>query len=276
VAAGAPGPKDATGPVQLDILDSQGTVIRSYSSDDPVIDPDPALHTAAYDEICRKDPTAPNCNVPLYWPAPQRVLSTKMGMHRFAWDLHYEPIGPEPREASAEGAVPHHTYPSVNTPWAPPGEYTVRLIVNGRQLTQPLSLRLDPRVKTPAADLARVATLSREMYDDAVASHAAYEEARKLLSGEGAPAKLGAADRKALEAIAPEPRPRPRFFFFRPAPSGPPTLNGVSDELLRAAMSMQRAETAATEREVAACDAARKRFEAVMETWKGLRARAGS
>jgi len=62
-------------------------------------------------KICRQDPTAPNCRVPLYWPAPQMVLSTRKGMHRFSWDLHFDPIGDEPREGGgATRAVPHRTY----------------------------------------------------------------------------------------------------------------------------------------------------------------------
>ena len=66
--------------------------------------------------------------------------------------------GSSRRRAAAErggggagGAVPHRTYPSVAAPWAAPGAYTVRLTVDGKQYTQPLTLRLDPRVKTPAA-----------------------------------------------------------------------------------------------------------------------------
>ena len=111
------------------------------------------------------------------------VVSTEQGMHRFSWDLHFEPLGDEPRAGGgATGAVPHRTYPRVEAPWAPPGEYTVRLTVGGRQFTQPLSLRLDPRVTTPAADLARLASLSREMWDGAMAANAAYEEARELVA----------------------------------------------------------------------------------------------
>ena len=97
------------------------TVIRSYSSEDPVLEPDPALDPEGYDRICQDDPGAPNCRSPLYWPAPQMILSTKQGMHRFSWDLRYEPIGEEPRAGSATGAVPGHTYPVAGTPWAPPG-----------------------------------------------------------------------------------------------------------------------------------------------------------
>ncbi len=175
---------NARGPVRLDVLDANGKVVRAYSSDDPVLKPDPALDPAGYDKVCQQDPTAPDCRVPLYWPAPQMVVETTKGMHRFSWDLRYQPIGPEPRAAGgATGAVPEHTFPPATTPWAPPGRYTVRLTVNGQTYTQPLTLKLDPRVQTPVADLAHVADLSREMYDGAVAAHAAYERARGARDG---------------------------------------------------------------------------------------------
>ena len=265
---------DAAGPVLLDVLDSDGTVVRSLSSDDPVLSPDPALDPEGYDEICRQDPTAPNCRVPLYWPAPQMVLSTEKGMHRFSWDLHFEPIGDEPRAGGgATGAVPHRTYPAVNAPWAPPGEYTVRLTVGGREFTQPLSLRLDPRVKTSAAELDQVAALSREMYDGAMAAHAAYEAARALVSELDARGGDDAAVLKArVEALAPAPRAPSPGRRRRGVPTGPPTLESLSQTMMGAAMSMQRADVAATERQIAACDAARALSLDVMAQWAELSA----
>jgi len=194
-------------------------------------------------------------------------------MHRFTWDLRYDPIGQEPRgEGPATGAVPHRTYPQADAPWAPPGQYTVRLTVNDTHFTQPLTLRLDPRVQTSAADLNRLATLTREMYDGAVAAHAAYEQARTLSATLD---KANSSDAKAfkakLETVAPAPRPRSRRFFFRrPQPSGPPTLNGVSSEMMRAAMAMQSADVAPTAREVAACNEASTHSKDVMARWQTL------
>jgi photosystem II stability/assembly factor-like uncharacterized protein len=263
---------DANGPVALDILDSAGTVVRSLSSDDPVLEPDPALDPEGYDQICQRDPTAPNCRVPLYWPAPQMVLSTRKGMHRFSWDLHFDPIGEEPREGGgATGAVPHRTYPRVNAPWAPPGEYTVRLTVNGEQFSQPVSLRLDPRVTTSAEDLALLASLSREMWDGAMAANAAYEEARALVAQLDAAGNEAA--RAAVEELAPAPRPGGSGRFFRfAAPTGPPTLDGVSRTMMNAAMAMQGADVGPTMRQIAACDEARAQFERVMQRWNALKA----
>jgi hypothetical protein len=248
-------------------------VVRSLSSDDPRLVPDPALDPEAYDRICQADPGAPNCRTTLNWPAPQNIIETTRGMHRVYWDLRYEPLGEEPRAGSRTGAVPGHTYPDPGTPWAPPGEYTVRLTVNGTTQTQPLSLKLDPRVTTPAADLERVAVLAREMYDGAVAANAAYEEARAMitrLAAEGT--SQAAALRAEVEALAPEPDDNPfRRFFGEPA--GPPTLDGTSRTLMRAAMSMQEAEVAPTERQVRACADARAQLEVAMRRWAELRQR---
>src|SRR5207253_11343091 len=79
-------------------------------------------------------------------------------------------------------AVPHRTYPSANAPWAPPGSYVVRLTAGGKSYTQPLTLRLDPRVKTSPTALATLTSLTREMYDGARAARAAAEPARALVA----------------------------------------------------------------------------------------------
>jgi len=262
---------DARGPLTLDILDAEGTVVRSYSSDDPVLEPDPALDPEGYDRICREDPTAPNCRVPLYWPAPQMVLSTRRGMHRFSWDLHYEPIGDEPRAGGgATGAVPGHTYPRVEAPWAPPGAYVVRLRVDGQEHTRPLELRLDPRVATDPADLERLARLSREMWEGAVEAEAAYESARSWLARLAAMQGAEAARlRERVEALAPE-KSTGGFGFFRRGPSGPPTLATIADGLMGAAMSMQDADVAPTARQVAACETARAEADVVLAEWRSL------
>jgi hypothetical protein len=263
---------DAAGPVSLEILDASGFVVRSLSSDDPVLDPDPAVDPEGYDQICRREPNAPNCRVPLYWPAPQMVLSTRKGMHRFSWDLHFDPIGEEPRAGGgATGAVPHRTYPAVDAPWAPAGEYVVRLTVGGRQFTQPLSLRLDPRVTTPAADLQRIAVLSREMYDGAVAADAAYQQAREMIARlEASNDEAAQSRRRQLEALAPPPRAAGFGRGFG-APDGPPTLASLSQTMMAAAMSMQDADVAPTARQIAACDSARAMSREVMERWNALR-----
>ncbi|HTL05240.1 MAG TPA: hypothetical protein VL241_05790, partial [Gemmatimonadales bacterium] len=135
-------PAAASGPVMLDILDAAGALVRSYSSEDRTITPDPALDPAGYNKVCQQTPSAPFCNLPLYWPAPAMRLETAAGMHRFSWDMRYAPLTPEDAGlgGGATGAVPHRTYPQANAPWAPPGKYTVRLKVGDKTSTQPLTL----------------------------------------------------------------------------------------------------------------------------------------
>ena len=265
----------APGVVTLDILDVAGTVVRSYSSDDPVRHPDPALDSAAYNRLCQHTPDAADCGLPLYWPAPPMVISTDAGMHRVSWDLRYTPIGagggPSGGGGSDVGAVPHRTAAAVDAPWAPPSAYTVRLTVGGKSYTQPLTLRLDPRVKTAAAGLVQLATLTRRMYDDASAAHWAYVTARALVARlDSLQGNEVDAFKAQVEALAPAPVRAPAAAPGRAGPIGPPTLETVSTAMLAAAMAMQGADVAPTAREVAACDRAQAESRVVLQRWAAL------
>ncbi len=268
-------PAEASGPVTIEILGRAGKVVRSYSSADPVLKPEPGVDMEGYDQVCRKRPTATYCGLPLYWPAQEMKLGTTAGMHRAWWDLRYEPFEVENIEDNgdegATGAVPHHTYPDVNAPWAPPGAYTVRLTANGKTSTQPLTLKLDPRVTTPALGLAQLATLSLQMYDGAVAARAAYAQARALVAELQ---KLTGGDvdafRAQVESLAPAPQ-RTRGRFFGRGPAGPPTLEGASNGMMAAAMAMQGADVAPTAGQAAACDRAKAQSGEVMAKWTALK-----
>ena len=156
----------ANGPVTLEILASDGTVVRKYSSDDEVFRPDPATLT-----------------IPPYWYRPPVTLSTAPGTHRFTWDVHYQPVEGTNRVGGATlpiAAIGHNTVPAPTTPWANPGRYTVRLTVNGTSYTQPITVQQDPRVKTPAATMAQVYSLSKAAYLEAVAAQKAVTDAQGL------------------------------------------------------------------------------------------------
>ena len=92
-------------------------------------------------------------NVPYYWIRPTRVLSADAGLHRFVWDLHYPPpAGTTPSYPIA--ATPGNTAAEPKGPWVVPGTYTVKLTANGKSYTQPLTVRMDPRVKSGTAGAA--------------------------------------------------------------------------------------------------------------------------
>jgi photosystem II stability/assembly factor-like uncharacterized protein len=124
----------ASGPVTLEIFDSSMKLVRRYASDD------------------KPDPIDPSLNVPTYWIRPTEILSPTAGLHRFVWDLCYPP---------PEGV--DHEYPISaivhDTPRYPlgalvmPGEYSVKLTVEGKSYLQPLTVKMDPRVKTSLAGL---------------------------------------------------------------------------------------------------------------------------
>jgi hypothetical protein len=83
-------------------------------------------------------------------------------MHRFVWDLRW----PRPAVSSFTypiAAIYHDTPIEPRGPWVLPGGYTVRLTVGGRTWSRPLTVTMDPRVKTPMADLARQHRLSLEL-----------------------------------------------------------------------------------------------------------------
>ena len=137
---------NARGPVTLEILTETGELVRRYSSAD---EPEPPLEGQ---------------NVPDYWPRPPQVLSAGAGLHRFVWDLHY------PRPAVLRfrypiSAVAGNTPVTPFGPWVLPGRYTVKLTANGKTYSQTLTVKMDPRVQTPSAELERQHQLSMKLYD---------------------------------------------------------------------------------------------------------------
>src|SRR5947208_1769485 len=79
-------------------------------------------------------------------------------------------------------AVPHDTPPAPTSPWVAPGQYTVKLTVDGKSLTQPLTVKMDPRVNTPPVGLAQQFTLSKQLYDGVLAAQKAQDEIARLRS----------------------------------------------------------------------------------------------
>src|SRR2546423_693399 len=114
---------NASGAVVLEILDPSGEVIRRYSSEDkpPLIDPD-------------------TLNIPTYWIRKRESLSTSAGMHRWIWDLR--PTPPANQRGGLESIFFGGRGPAVL-----PGNYSVRLTVNGKSYSQSLVVKPDPRVK---------------------------------------------------------------------------------------------------------------------------------
>jgi hypothetical protein len=266
--------------VTLEILDGAGKVVRSHSSADTAQNPHPGVDPVAYTKLCQARTTALNCSLPLYWQAPPMIIATNKGMHRFSWDMHFDPIETPDGEIGggddAVGAVPHRTYPDPHAPWVPTGNYTVRLTVDGATFTQPITVRMDPRVKTSVADLTRLATLSRSLYDEAVTTYAAYTAARALHASLANKSGANIATLRAgIDSIAPTGTPQGGRGGggggggnATPAPA---TLDRASTALLAAAMTMQNADIAPTARDLAAATAARAQATQALARWQRYR-----
>ena len=149
-------------PVTLEIVDaSSGQAVRHFSSDDK---PEPV--------------NAKELDVPTYWVRPPRLLSAEAGMHRFIWNLAY----PEPDVLEHQypiSAIYHDTprYPLGAT--VSPGQYKIVLTIGGKSYTQPLEIRMDPRVKTSPEDLRQQFELDRKI---AGALHQDYEALQQVRS----------------------------------------------------------------------------------------------
>ncbi len=117
----------SAGPIQLEIFNSEGRLVRRFASDD---------------ESHKVNPN--DLSFPVSWVREPQPLSTEAGMHRFVWDLRY----PLPKGVRASFWRP-------SGPLALPGNYTVRLTAHGKSSSQPLTIKMDPRVKTPQDALVR-------------------------------------------------------------------------------------------------------------------------
>ena len=148
---GAAGAKAA--PITMEILDSKGQVIRKYPPK-----PQPSDETPGEEGGFGR---------------PQvRALSSEAGLNRFVWDLQYE-------ESSR---VPHSPLWGGNTdgPVALPGNYQVKLTVQGKSYTAPLEIKPDPRVKAAQADLEKQFDLRLKIRDRVTQAHDTINEIRDI------------------------------------------------------------------------------------------------
>jgi hypothetical protein len=154
--------RNATTPVTLEIFDSKNQLVRRFSSDDKPTPINPSDYA-----------------VPEYWFRPHQTLEAKKGMQRFVWDLKYAPPS-----AFGHGfpisAILHDTPLYPLGPFVLPGSYSVKLTANGQSRSTPLTVKMDPRVKTPLPALTQQFTLSLEAYRGMQQSFDTVEQIRKL------------------------------------------------------------------------------------------------
>lgn len=163
-------------PIVLEIYDSANKLVRRFASDDKPLQVD-------WNRI----------NPPDYWARPLQNLKNESGMQRFVWNLQY--LNPPADRYDLPISAVYK-----DTPFVPeglfvmPGTYTVKLTVNGKTFSHPLTVKMDPRVTTPMTGLQQQFELSMQSYEGMKQTFAMLEEAKKLQ------AKLKSANDKDLEA----------------------------------------------------------------------------
>jgi photosystem II stability/assembly factor-like uncharacterized protein len=245
-----------SGVVTLEILDSNGEVISTYKSTDPV----PPL-----------DPRYPD---PTLWARPPLILSAAPGHHRFLWQMHYPAVPGMSTGPDDDEAVPHNTPDVPTSPWVMPGTYTVRLTANSKTMTQPLIVVMDPRVKTPISDLAEQLKTSKAIYAELLEATAALHEmtvVRDQLSERSKQAPIAAVGESLAAKINNITGPEdPQFPRFGPG-SGPPTMYSVRLQLARIEHEIQEADEAPTASQQDAYETASEPLAGLLDQWKQLK-----
>ena len=245
----------ASSPLTIEILDSEAKLVRRYSSADQ-----PAETQAELEKQL----------IPLYWILMPKTLSTTAGAHRWTWDLHYPPPSSRHHEYPIS-AVPRRTPRLPLGPTALPGDYSVRLTVDGRAYTAPLVVKMDPRVTTPSAGIRQMFELEMRLASlltnssEAVSEAHSIEDQLKPLSGRatGATADSIAAFGKKLEALS-EGEPTT-------AATSTPTLNRVNAAVSTLYGAVGMADATPTAAQVEAANSAEQGTATVMKQWNELK-----
>jgi photosystem II stability/assembly factor-like uncharacterized protein len=256
-------------PVSLDIIDSRNRIVRHYSSTD---------------SLPWTLPTAAAAPVPLYWYRAPQGLSTAAGLHRFQWDVRYQPITGLRSQNDEEGlpiaASPHNTAPNPTTPFVAPGAYTARLTVGGKAYTQPITVQADPRAQGSQTALREVYALTDSMYWTLSRLQQSIGEARALrqrTTDQAALARMGVIldapvpPDTSIRGAPPAARAAVAAQGGRAAnqtpPAAPTTLVGASDALARLLNSLQSSDVAVTATERASIDNALRNANAAVARW---------
>ena len=212
-----------SGDISLEVLDAHGHVVRHLSSA-PITPVEEASHPPE----------------PSFWLLVPQPMPTEVGLNRINWNLRYDDP-PAFSHSYGINANPGLTPASPEGPLVPPGVYTLRLTVNGKQYSQSLTVVNDPRSPASNAAVHAQFALQLQAYDGAKAGWDGYQQATALKTAvEQAGANAAVAD--AAKAFAAKIDTvsgdlqrgggRGGFFFGR-GPAGPPNFKGVNGSMLR-------------------------------------------
>ena len=247
----------SSSPVVLEILDGSGKPLRRFTSEDRP------------DRLDEKE-----IPIPTYWIRPPQILSPDPGLHRFVWDLHLSPPAVLDREYPIS-AIIHDTPLAPRGPWIPPGEYTVKLTAGSDSFSESLRVEMDPRITTPAADLARQFEIATRICAAIQRDHDAIEQVRALRgklkplmekSGGRASDAVSSLDRK-LAVLESGPTDHEDSGPDVPQPESLARSNGLLATLLEV---VEGADARPTPQAVAALDEVERSLESELGRWQDI------
>jgi hypothetical protein len=240
--------------VKIEILDAAGAVIRDYSS----------LKNQLPEEPLDPDDKK-----------PEKEIKVEAGLNRFVWDLHYEEAHRVPGYYLWEYGDGAHG------PLALPGKYQVRLTAEGKSLTAPLEVKIDPRVSTSQEDLEKQFKLLSDVREqlnrvyDAVNQIQDVREQvgglkKRLAPGDSYKSLIAAADGLDAKLIAVrDPLINLRISANEDSLAFPPGLDG---KLAFLALSVSGgADSAPTESQYALLDRLKKQTDELLAHWNQVR-----
>ena len=245
-------------PITLEILDSNGRLIRKFSSSD---------------EIAKLDETQA---FPTFWFNPPAPLSTNVGLNRFVWDLRHERPLALRYGYSIAAAYGEDAIKLPQGPFVLPGTYQVKLTAGGRTLVAPLEVKLDPRLRAPAIALSQQQALEMKIVDAMKESFATVQQVNalsnqlvqlqsRLISDQSAKSILDAAhelDKKSAQLAAVETRWPPTGILSAA------TLNAALGNLLTL---VEGADSAPTAQAASAYTTYRRALDQQMVKWATLK-----
>jgi len=243
----------AKGPLELEIFDTEGALVRRFSSDDVLPKTDPK-----------------SVPIAMEWVRPAVPLSAEAGMHRFVWDLRYAPPKGVRRSFYGPAGV-----------WTLPGKYTVKLTANGKSSSQVLTVKMDPRIATPEDALRRefvAASRVSAMLGGVGAARERAEALQKELAARKPPASENAELVAALAELARKvsevngvPGEEEFGFFALRLPGGEPaTLHKVAAAFTGLLMIVDGADAAPTADAQRAAEAWEAAGADVLARWKAV------
>ncbi len=147
----------------LEFLDPTGKSINKFTTRLP--------RAGAQGQAPAEQPQAAGGDEGFFAGAPARA-TTDVGLNRFVWDMRYPDATRFPGMILWAGQT--------NGPRAVPGNYQVKLTVDGQTFTENFEIKSDPRLTTTPADYAKQLELSLKIRDKLTETHNAIIQIRDV------------------------------------------------------------------------------------------------